>query len=235
MKTALTLLAALALVTLPHQAGAQIIIFHAGCGPQDSCSQPRPVSPRYGSVTPRRYVTPAQATTVVPPPRALRAPILPLRNIGFHIIYGTGTTDQDSFDGGGLGLSYMMGRSWGLEATVEGYNGGSDSYGEPSYSLKRLGIAALWFPGGVHQNGFSFYAKGGLLYQNLEYFEGGFDELSSTTLQAGVGLQLRFLDGLFSLGVEALFVGPMEESDDEYSCEPLSSSFAIRLTSGIHF
>ncbi len=236
MKTALTLLAALALFMLPHQTGAQVTVFQPGCGPKDSCSQPKPVSPRYRSVTPRRYVTPAQEATVVPPPRVLRKSTLPLRNIGFHIIFSEGDTDRHNFHGVGLGLSYMMGHHWGLEAAAERYYGVHDWHSGLTFYLERLGITALWFPSGVRQNGFSYYAKAGLMYQDVGFHD---IEYSSTTGQVGAGIQLRFFDGLFGIGVEAVFVGPIEESEDQdsddYGAHFFFSSLTVRLTSGVYF
>ena len=239
-KFALSLIT-LSLLTFSSVATAQVIIIEPGCHPDDPCSRPAPVRPRYTRVAPARYVAPApavQPVAVAPAPQTNLLYRAPLKRWSITLFTGGGADDAGDYDGGGAALSYMFSRYWGIEAAFEGYGTSSVDYYYEQRSIARASLSALWYLGGINPHGFNLYFKGGIVAQSTEYsnYDYGYgDNVSGSAVQFGGGLQWRFFDGSFSMGIEALAIGPVQDDSSEDSEELDSGSFNFRFTLGYHF
>ena len=247
MKSVLTLLSLLPLLLTATPASAQQIIVVPGC--TGYCDEAPRCDPPPARVQP--YNQPrALAPTVPAAPKALFRRVEPLRRWSLQASSIAGMDDYGEIQGGGVALSYMFSRHWGIQVGFFFLNSDTD------YDLRtftRSHVSALWYPSGIKNSGLNLYFKAGVMSQTIEesmagdmqpynndhyyydepyYREESASSGSGTTIAVGGGLEWKIFSGYVSLGIEATLIAPMEDSDRGTT---VPSSINLSFLSAVHF
>jgi hypothetical protein len=244
MKRLLILTLALTILLFSGLATAQMVATQPGCDSQHPCLPPP--APPIRRTVPSNDKSPVKArkpSKTATPPGLIKLTskdsslfdnhsFLPW---GISFILSVGNYEDDaSVLGTGLAFYYLFDYSWGIEATLEGFEKTYNN--RPArVSIIKTALNLRWYTFGINRTGLNMYFKGGVTSQRFTTKEDDYEStMTGTSLQVGGGLVWRYFDGMLSSGVEGLYVtspyfGKIEGAPSNMS------SYLINFTFSLHF